>query len=107
MKTALFAEEVLHYTYDGDQAADRNRVRVVTSHAGFRATSTAMSTISAPTDTGSNGVDALRPAGGGAFPVMRYVDNNRCAGSGLRGQPHVRHGLSVPKPSRAMCSATG
>ena len=30
-----FAEEVLHYTYDGDQAADRNRVRVVTSHAGF------------------------------------------------------------------------
>ena len=50
-----FAEEVLHYTYDGDQAADRNRVRVVTSHAGFRATSTAMSTISAPTATGSNG----------------------------------------------------
>ena len=50
-----FAEEVLHYTYDGDQAADRNRVRVVTSHAAFRATSTAMSTISAPTATGSNG----------------------------------------------------
>ena len=30
-----FAEEVLHYTYDGDQAADRNRVRVETSHAGY------------------------------------------------------------------------
>ena len=75
-----FAEEVLHYTYDGDQAADRNRVRVVTSHAGFSRDEYRYVDDFRPDRYRVERVDALRPAGGGAFPVMRYVDNNRCAG---------------------------
>jgi hypothetical protein len=75
-----FAEEVLHYTYDGDQAADRNRVRVVTSHAGFSRDEYRYVNDFRPDRYRVERVDALRPAGGGAFPVMRYVDNNRCAG---------------------------
>ena len=75
-----FAEEVLHYTYDGDQAADRNRVRVVTSHAGFSRDEYRYVNDFRPDRYRVERVDALRPAGGGAFPVVRYVDNNRCAG---------------------------
>ena len=75
-----FAEEVLHYTYDGDQSVDRNRVRVVTSHAGFSRAEYRYVDDFRPDRYRVERVDALRPAGGGAFPVMRYVDNNRCAG---------------------------
>lgn len=75
-----FAEEVLHYTYDGGQATDRNRVRVVTSHAGFARDEYRYVNDFRPDRYRVERADALKPAGDGAFPVMRYVDNGRVAG---------------------------
>lgn len=75
-----FAEEVLHYTYDGDRVPDRNRVRVVTSHGGFARDEYRFVDEFRPDRYRVGRVDALRPAGDGAFPVMRYVDNGRTAG---------------------------
>lgn len=75
-----FAEEVLHYTYDGGQATDRNRVRVVTSHAGFSRGEYRYVNDFRPDRYRVERADALKPAGDGAFPVMRYVDNGRVAG---------------------------
>ena len=75
-----FAEEVLHYTYDGDQAADRNRVRVVTSHPGFSRDEYRYVNEYRPDRYRVESPDALRPAGAGAFSVMRYVENGRTAG---------------------------
>ena len=51
-----------------------------TSHAGFSRDEYRYVDDFRPDRYRVERVDALRPAGGGAFPVMRYVDNNRCAG---------------------------
>ena len=79
-KDRAFAEEVLHYTYDGSHPAERNRVRVVTSHAGFTRDEYRFVNDFRPDRYRVETTDALLPAGGRAFPVMRYVGNNRMAG---------------------------
>ncbi|WP_418992018.1 xanthan lyase [Alistipes sp.] len=79
-----FAERVLHYTYDGGQAARRGRVRVVTSHAGFAREEYRFNNEFTPFRYKVEAPDALRPAGG-AFAVMRYVENNRAAGVAREG----------------------
>ena len=75
-----FAEEVLHYTYDGGRAAQRGRVRVVTSHPGFSRDEYRYVNEYRPDRYRVESPDALRPAGAGAFSVMRYVENGRTAG---------------------------
>ena len=71
---------MLHYTYDGSHPAERNRVRVVTSHAGFTRDEYRFVNDFRPDRYRIETTDALLPAGGRAFPVMRYVGNNRMAG---------------------------
>lgn len=80
-----FAERVLHYTTDGGQAARRGRVRVVTSHAGFARDEYRFNNEYAPTRYRVEAPDALKPVGG-AFPVMRYVENGRAAGVAWAGE---------------------
>ena len=75
-----FAEEVLHYTYDGGRAAQRGRMRVVTSHPGFSRDEYRYVNEYRPDRYRVESPDALRPAGAGAFSVMRYVENGRTAG---------------------------
>ena len=71
---------MLHYTYDGSRAAQRGRVRVVTSHPGFSRDEYRYVNEYRPDRYRVESPDALRPAGAGAFSVMRYVENGRTAG---------------------------
>ncbi len=81
-----FAERVLHYTYDRGQAAQRGRVRVVSSQGGFsRGEYRFNDEYSADTYV-VEAPDALKAAGEGAFPVMRYIENGRTAGVACGGE---------------------
>ena len=75
-----FAEEVLHCTLDTDRAAERGRVRVVTSHRDFSRGEYRFNDEYRPDRYIVEAPDALNPAGEGAFSVMRYVENGRTAG---------------------------
>ena len=86
-----FAEEVLHYTYDGGRAAartgagcdfasriSRDEYRYVNEYR--------------PDRYRVESRRPTRPAGAGAFSVMRYVENGRTAGVASGGR-NVRHGF--------------
>ena len=75
-----FAEEVLHCTLDTGRAAERGRVRVVTSHRDFSRGEYRFNDEYRPDRYIVEAPDALNPAGEGAFSVMRYVENGRTAG---------------------------
>ena len=75
-----FAEEVLHCTLDTGRAARRGRVRVVTSHTDFSRGEYRFNDEYRPDAYIVESPDALKPAGEGAFAVMRYIENGRTAG---------------------------
>lgn len=75
-----FAEEVLHCTWNGSLPAQRGRVRVTASHADISRGEYRFNTEYGRDHYIVETADALRPAGPGAFAVMRYVDNGRTAG---------------------------
>lgn len=74
-----FAERVLHVAWDGG-AARRGRVRVVTGHGGFMRGEYRYRDRLSPEDYAVEAADVLRPAGEGAFTVLRYIENGRTAG---------------------------
>lgn len=75
----VFAEDVLHYTCDTGDAAQRPHVRVVTSNPAFSRGDYRFVHDYRPHRYCVEAPDALKPAGGEAFAVMRYVENGRIA----------------------------
>ncbi len=75
-----FAEEVLHFTWVGEYAAQRPQVRMVTAHAAFSRGDYRFVAGFRPDRYNVASVDALKPAGGEAFAVMRYQENGLTAG---------------------------
>lgn len=76
----VFAEEVLHFTYDGKCDAQRPQVRVVTSHTGFSRGDYRFVSDFQPDRYNVETADALKPADKEAFAVMRYLENGMTAG---------------------------
>lgn len=74
-----FAERTLRVVPDGG-TAPRPRVRVVTSQGGFRPGEYAFNDRFRADCYAVRAADALKPAGDGAFAVMRYLGGNRAAG---------------------------
>lgn len=74
-----FAERVLRVAWDGG-AARRGRVRVVTGHGGFMRGEYRYRDRLSPEGYAVEAADVLRPAGEGAFTVLRYIENGRTAG---------------------------
>ena len=74
-----FAGEVLHIGSDGNSASQRGRVQVMTAHPGFSRGEYRFNTEYGRDRYLVETADALHPVGGGAFAVMRYVDNGRTA----------------------------
>ena len=74
-----FAERVLRVAWDGE-AARRGRVRVVTGHGGFTRGEYRYRDRLSPEGYAVEAADVLRPAGEGAFTVLRYIENGRTAG---------------------------
>lgn len=74
-----FACETLRCMPDGTPAAQRGRVRVVASNAGFSRGEYRFNTRYDRDLYRVERADALRPTGPGAFAVMRYVDGGRTA----------------------------
>lgn len=75
-----FAERYLQCSFDRSGAAERGRVRVVTSHGGFSRGEYRFHDQPAPHAYPVEAPDGLKPAGKEAFPVMRYLNNGRTAG---------------------------
>ena len=85
-----FAEEVLHFTWEGEYPAQRPQVRVVTSHPGFSRGDYRFVSDFRPDRYSVGKADALKPADGEAFAVIRYLENGRTAGvASERGQTFV------------------
>lgn len=75
-----FAGEVLHVAHDDGTAAQGGRVRVVTSRGGFSRGDYRYHDTPGRDRYAVGRPDALRPADGSAFAVMRYAGNGRMAG---------------------------
>lgn len=86
-----FARIYLRCTPDGSHAAERGRVRIVTSDGGFLRGEYGFATKPSPDGYTVETTDAFRPVGEGAFAVMRYPDNRRTAAvaAGGRGSTFV------------------
>ena len=74
-----FAREVLRIDSDGGHPSDRGRVRVMTSDASFSRGEYRFNTEYRRDRYVVERADALKPAGAGAFAVMRYDDSGRTA----------------------------
>ena len=74
-----FAREVLRIDSDGGQPSERGRVRVMTSDASFSRGEYRFNTEYRRDRYVVERADALKPAGAGAFAVMRYDDSGRTA----------------------------
>ena len=75
-----FAREVLRIDSDGGHPSERGRVRVMTSNTSFSRGEYRFNTEYRRDRYIVEQADALKPAGAGAFAVMRYDDNGRTAG---------------------------
>ena len=74
-----FAREVLRIDSDGGHPSERGRVRVMTSDASFSRGEYRFNTEYRRDRYVVERADALKPAGAGAFAVMRYDDSGRTA----------------------------
>ena len=74
-----FAREVLRIDFDGGHPSERGRVRVMTSDTSFSRGEYRFNTEYRRDRYVVERADALKPAGAGAFAVMRYDDSGRTA----------------------------
>lgn len=89
-----FAREVLHYEYAAGQAARTGKVRSVSAQLPFG--ECRFRQEPGPEGYAAGAPDALNAVGTGAFPAVRYAENDRTAGIAFDGEGYRTVVLGFP-----------